>query len=160
MKFGFEGTVETYGFEVHVEDSAALGINFRLAARSSEESLRLDEAIIATNIHPVNYPGVYFHFFDTQQVRESKNFSIGFRLTQTEINRLKKIADDSFGIKVMVSHGSYGSPNSDPIWITASDLINNWGPYTEFVEFAGITFDSETDSYKVISNYWLLDSEN
>lgn len=160
MKFGFEGTVETYGFEVHVEDSAALGINFRLAARSSEESLRLDEAIIATNIHPVNYPGVYFHFFDTQQVRDNKDFSIGFKLTQAQINRLEKIADDSFGIKVMVSHGSYGSPNSDPIWITASDLINNWDSQTEFVEFAGISFDSTADAYKVDSNYWLLDSEN
>ena len=160
MKFGFEGTVETYGFEVHVEDSAALGINFRLAARSSEESLRLDEAIIATNIHPVNYPGVYFHFFDTQQVRDNKDFSIGFKLTQAQINRLEKIADDSFGIKVMVSHGSYGSPNSDPIWITASDLINNWDSQTEFVEFAGISFDSAADAYKVDSNYWLLDSEN
>lgn len=160
MKFGFEGTVETYGFEVHVEDSAALGINFRLAARSSEESLRLDEAIIATNIHPVNYPGVYFHFFDTQQVRDNKDFSIGFKLTQAQINRLEKIADDSFGIKVMVSHGSYGSPNSDPIWITASDLINNWDSQTEFVEFAGISFDSASDDYKVDSNYWLLDSEN
>ena len=160
MKFGFEGTVETYGFEVHVEDSAALGINFRLAARSSEESLRLDEAIIATNIHPVNYPGVYFHFFDTQQVRDNKDFSIGFKLTQAQINRLEKIADDSFGIKVMVSHGSYGTPNSDPIWITASDLINNWDSQTEFVEFAGISFDSAADAYKVDSNYWLLDSEN
>lgn len=160
MKFGFEGTVETYGFEVHVEDSAALGINFRLAARSSEESLRLDEAIIATNIHPVNYPGVYFHFFDTQQVRDNKDFSIGFKLTQAQINRLEKIADDSFGIKVMVSHGSYGSPNSDPIWITASALINNWDSQTEFVEFAGISFDSAADAYKVDSNYWLLDSEN
>lgn len=160
MKFGFEGTVETYGFEVHVEDSAALGINFRLAARSSEESLRLDEAIIATNIHPVNYPGVYFHFFDTQQVRDNKDFSIGFKLTQAQINRLEKIADDSFGIKVMVSHGSYGAPNSDPIWITASDLINNWDSQTEFVEFAGISFDSAADAYKVDSNYWLLDSEN
>lgn len=160
MKFGFEGTVETYGFEVHVEDSVALGINFRLAARSSEESLRLDEAIIATNIHPVNYPGVYFHFFDTQQVRDNKDFSIGFKLTQAQINRLEKIADDSFGIKVMVSHGSYGSPNSDPIWITASDLINNWDSQTEFVEFAGISFDSAADAYKVDSNYWLLDSEN
>ena len=149
-----------FGFEVHVEDSAALGINFRLAARSSEESLRLDEAIIATNIHPVNYPGVYFHFFDTQQVRDNKDFSIGFKLTQAQINRLEKIADDSFGIKVMVSHGSYGSPNSDPIWITASDLINNWDSQTEFVEFAGISFDSAADAYKVDSNYWLLDSEN
>lgn len=160
MKFGFEGTVETYGFEVHVEDSATIGINFRLAARSSEESLRLDEAIIATNIHPVNYPGVYFHFFDTQQVRDNKDFSIGFKLTQAQINRLKAIADDSFGIKVMVSHGSYGAPNSDPIWITASDLINNWDSQTEFVEFAGISFDSAADAYKVDSNYWLLDSED
>lgn len=160
MKFGFEGTVETYGFEVHVEDSAALGINFRLAARSSEESLRLDEAIIATNIHPVNYPGVYFHFFDTQQVRDNKDFSIGFKLTQAQIDRLEKIADDSFGIKVTVSHGSYGSPNSDPIWITASNLVDNWDSQTEFVEFAGISFDSAADAYKVDSNYWLLDSKN
>lgn len=161
MKFGFEGAVETYGFEVHVDDSAALGINFRLAARSSEESLRLDEAIIATNIHPVNYPGVYFHFFDTQQVRDNKIFSIGFKLTQAQIERISTMSDDNnLGIKVMISHGSYGTPNSDPLWLTASDLVNNWDSQTGFVKFADISFDAETDEYKVFSDYWLLDSEN
>lgn len=161
MKFGFEGIVETYGFEVYVEDSAALGINFRLAARSSEESLRLDEAIIATNIHPVNYPGVYFHFFDTQQVRESKVFSIGFKLTQAQIDRISTLtADNGLGIKVMISHGLYGTPSSDPIWMTASDLVNNWDSQTGFVKFADISFDVETDEYKVSSDYWLLDSED
>ena len=161
MKFGFEGTVETYGFEVHVEDDAALGINFRLAARSSEESLRLDEAIIATNIHPVNYPGVYFHFFDTQQVRDNKIFSIGFKLTQAQIERISTMSDDNnLGIKVMISHGLYGTPNSDPLWLTASDIVNNWDSQTGFVKFPDISFDVETDEYKVSSDYWLLDSED
>jgi subtilisin family serine protease len=161
MKFGFEGTVETYGFEVYVEDSTALGINFRLAARSSEESLRLDEAIIATNIHPVNYPGVYFHFFDTQQIRDSKVFSIGFKLTQAQIDRISDLSNNNdFGIKVMISHGLYGTPSSDPIWMTAGDLVNNWDSQTGFVQFADISFDNEAGEYTVSSDYWLLDSED
>ena len=159
LRFGIEGVVETYGFEVNVDGNDPLNINFRLAARSSNESLRLDESIIAANVHPDNYDGVYFHFFDTEAVRNTKTFSIGFKLTQDEYNRIASMDNPSaLSIHVMISHGLYGTPSTETVWVTGTDIINSYNSSTGFFEFATIAYDSETEEYSVSSNYWLIDS--
>ena len=159
LRFGIEGVVETYGFEVGVDGNDPLNINFRLAARSSDESLRLDESIIATNVHPDNYDGVYFHFFDTEAVRNTKTFSIGFKLTQDEYNRIVSMDNPSaLSIHVMISHGLYGTPSTETIWVTGTDIINSYNSSTGFFEFATIAYDSDAEEYNVSSNYWLIDS--
>ena len=159
LRFGIEGVVETYGFEVNVDGNDPLNINFRLAARSSDESLRLDESIIAANVHPDNYDGVYFHFFDTEAVRNTKTFSIGFKLTQDEYNRIASMDNPSaLSIHVMISHGLYGTPSTETVWVTGTDIINSYNSSTGFFEFATIAYDSETEEYSVSSNYWLIDS--
>lgn len=159
LRFGIEGVVETYGFEVNVDGNDPLNINFRLAARSSDESLRLDESIIATNVHPDNYNGVYFHFFDTEAVRNTKTFSIGFKLTLDEYNRIVSMDNPSaLSIHVMISHGLYGTPTTETIWVTGTDIINSYNSSTGFFEFATIAYDSDAEEYGVSSNYWLIDS--
>lgn len=159
LRFGIEGVVETYGFEVNVDGNDPLNINFRLAARSSDESLRLDESIIATNVHPDNYDGVYFHFFDTEAVRNTKTFSIGFKLTQAEYNRIASMDNPSaLSIHVMISHGLYGTPSTETIWLTGTDIINSYNSSEGFFEFATIAYDSGAEEYSVSSNYWLIDS--
>lgn len=161
LRFGIEGVVETYGFEVNVDGNEPLNINFQLAARASDESLRLDESIIATNVHPNNYDGVYFHFFDTEAVRANKIFSIGFKLTQDEYNRIAAMEDpDALSISVMISHGLYGTPSTQTIWITGSDILNAYDSTSEFFEFATIAYDLNDEEYAVSSNYWLIDSQS
>jgi hypothetical protein len=82
-------------------------------------------------------------------------------LTQAQIDRISDLSNNNdFGIKVMISHGLYGTPSSDPIWMTAGDLVNNWDSQTGFVQFADISFDNEAGEYTVSSDYWLLDSED
>lgn len=156
-KFGFSGDVETYGFEVSVEGGSNLDINFQLAARSSEDSLKLNESIIATNIHPTNFSGVYFHFYDTEEVRNNKVFSIGFELTPAEIEKLSELSEGGLTVNVMVSHGGYGIPNFNSIWIDVTDIVGNWDAETEFAEFATISYDSDNGEYEVSSDYWILD---
>lgn len=161
LRFGLEGTVKTYGFEVSADGNEQLNINFQLAARASEESLRLDESIIATNVHPNNYDGVYFHFFDTESVRNNKTFSIGFKLTQDEYNRIAAMEDpDALSISVMISHGLYGTPSTQTIWITGSDFLNAYDSTSRFFEFATIAYDLNDEEYLVSSNYWLIDSQS
>ena len=158
-KIQSENDIETYGFTVDAPNSIK-NVNLRLAARSSKESLRLDGDVIATNIHPTNYPGVYFHFFDTEKVRNNKIFSIGFNLTNQQINDLREI-DSSAEIHILTSHGDYGTtPNENPILIKVSDIINNWDAQNEFVKFCDISYNTKDNSYKVNSDYWLLDSKN
>jgi subtilisin family serine protease len=161
LRFGIEGVVETYGFEVNVDGNEPLNINFQLAARASDESLRLDEYIIATNVHPNNYDGVYFHFFDTEAVRANKIFSIGFKLTRDEYNRIVAMEDpDALSISVMISHGLHGTPSTQTIWVTGTDILNAYDSASEFFEFATIAYDSTTEEYAVSSNYWLVDSDD
>lgn len=156
-KFGFSGDVETYGFEVSVEGGSNLDINFQLAARSSEDSLKLNESMIAKNIHPVNFSGVYFHFYDSEEVRNNKVFSIGFELTQAEIEKLSELSEGSLTVNVMVSHGGYGTPSFNSIWIDATDIVGNWDAKTEFAKFATISYDFDNGEYEVNSDYWILD---
>ena len=160
LRFGLEGTVKTYGFEVSVEGNEQLNINFQLAARASEESLRLDESIIATNVHPNNYDGVYFHFFDTDSVRNNKTFSIGFKLTQDEYNRIVSMEDPSaLSGQIMISHGLHGTPSTETVWLTGTDIIDGYNASDGFFEFATIAYDFDLQSYVVSSDYWLIDSE-